>query len=108
MYDRPKNLKSLRVVKTARTLTTINSAVDSGFRCLDASPQLPKALEEQIEKYPHLEGYFIWGESAYHLEIDTMLAGLLKWCTESTTKQLMIFSERDKSLLMVVTAANHS
>jgi hypothetical protein len=29
------------------------------IQCLVASPQLPKALEEQIEKYPHLEGYFI-------------------------------------------------
>jgi hypothetical protein len=31
MYDRPKNVKRLRVIKTARTLEVINSAVDSGL-----------------------------------------------------------------------------
>jgi hypothetical protein len=40
MYDQLKNPKGLRVIKTARTLSAINSAVDGGFTPL-VKPVIP-------------------------------------------------------------------
>lgn len=42
--------------------------------------------------------------SLYHIEMDSMLAGLLRWCTESFIGQLTIFSDRDKAVLAVAAA----
>jgi hypothetical protein len=39
----------------------------------------------------------------YHAEVDTMLAGLLKWSVDSFVGQVVAFSERDKGVLSAVT-----
>ena len=53
MYDRPKNLKGLRVIKTARTMSAINSAVDSGFNPL-VKPVIPNPeVHNMVAVYQH-------------------------------------------------------
>ncbi|MFM2295539.1 MAG: hypothetical protein RLZZ350_1952 [Verrucomicrobiota bacterium] len=53
MFDRPKNLKDLRTIKTARTLTAINSAVDSGLTPLVKSVLPNPEVHNMVAVYQH-------------------------------------------------------